>query len=136
MKVLKDPDFLYAAPDMTACAAFCKESRMKFASATKFDRKSGVAEWRDLRFLFPRTHTDSSVLGYSEPSLRNCAGRRGPLSADSPRPEQPLAPPPVTAYRLAIAIWLEMRQICEDSPSLATKCYGMNLLGESKHQIA
>ena len=24
-----------------ACAAFCKESRMKFASATKLDRKSG-----------------------------------------------------------------------------------------------
>ncbi len=26
-----------------ACAAFRKESRMKFADATKFDRKSGVA---------------------------------------------------------------------------------------------
>jgi hypothetical protein len=29
-----DPDFLYAAPDMTACAAFSKESRMRFANAT------------------------------------------------------------------------------------------------------
>jgi hypothetical protein len=29
-----DPDFLDAAPDMTACAAFSKESRMKFANAT------------------------------------------------------------------------------------------------------
>jgi hypothetical protein len=36
-----DPDFLYAAPDTTACAAFSKESRMKFANATKFHRKSG-----------------------------------------------------------------------------------------------
>jgi hypothetical protein len=26
-----DPDFLYLAPDMTACAAFSKESRMRFA---------------------------------------------------------------------------------------------------------
>jgi hypothetical protein len=34
------------------CAAFRKESRMKFANATNFDRKSGVAQWRDLRFLF------------------------------------------------------------------------------------
>ena len=25
---------------------------MKFTSATKFNRKSGGAEWRDLRFLF------------------------------------------------------------------------------------
>ena len=36
-----DPDFLYAAPDMTACAAFSKESRVKFANATKLHRKSG-----------------------------------------------------------------------------------------------
>jgi hypothetical protein len=38
-----DPDFLYAAPDATAYAAFCKESRMKCAGATKLHRKSGVA---------------------------------------------------------------------------------------------
>ncbi len=35
-----DPDFLYAAPDITACAAFSKESRMRFANATKLHRKS------------------------------------------------------------------------------------------------
>ena len=35
-----DPDFLYAAPDMTACAAFSKESRMRCANATKPHRKS------------------------------------------------------------------------------------------------
>ena len=34
------------------CAAFSKESRMKFAKATKFDRKSGVAQKRDLQFHF------------------------------------------------------------------------------------
>jgi hypothetical protein len=36
-----DPDFLYAAPAMFACAAFCKESRMKFLDSTKPHRKSG-----------------------------------------------------------------------------------------------
>jgi hypothetical protein len=43
------PDFLRAALDTTACAAFIKESRRKLASATNLNRKSGVAEWRDLR---------------------------------------------------------------------------------------
>jgi hypothetical protein len=38
-----DPDLLYAAPDMTACAAFSKESRMGCANATKLHRKSGKA---------------------------------------------------------------------------------------------
>jgi hypothetical protein len=42
----------YAALDKTACAAFRKESRMKLANATNLDRKSGVAQWRDLLFLF------------------------------------------------------------------------------------
>jgi hypothetical protein len=40
----------HAALETTACAAFSKESRMKFANATNTNRKSGVAEWRDLRF--------------------------------------------------------------------------------------
>jgi hypothetical protein len=38
----------HAALDKTACAAFIKESRMKFVSATNLNRKSGVAQWRDL----------------------------------------------------------------------------------------
>jgi hypothetical protein len=40
-----------------ACAAFSKESRMKFANATNVGRKSGVAQWRDLLFIlwFPRS---------------------------------------------------------------------------------
>src|ERR1700722_20848018 len=31
------------------CAAFSKESRMKLANATDLNRKSGVAQWKDLR---------------------------------------------------------------------------------------
>ena len=42
-----NPDFLYAALDATAYAAFVKESRKKRAGATKLDRKSGEA--RDQR---------------------------------------------------------------------------------------
>jgi hypothetical protein len=36
------PDFLHGAPPTPACAAFIKESRMKFANARKLHRKSGV----------------------------------------------------------------------------------------------
>jgi hypothetical protein len=42
-----------AAVDKAACAAFRKESRMKLAEPTKFNRKSGGAQWRDLQFLSP-----------------------------------------------------------------------------------
>jgi hypothetical protein len=45
----------HAAPDKTAYAPFFKERRMVFANATNFYRKSGVAEGRDLRFLFGLT---------------------------------------------------------------------------------
>jgi len=51
----------HAALDIATYAAFIKESRMKFASATNFYRKSGVAEWRDLRFSFS-SHADSKAL--------------------------------------------------------------------------
>jgi hypothetical protein len=37
------PDFLLRSASHRRCAAFLKESRMKFANATKPDRKSGVA---------------------------------------------------------------------------------------------
>src|ERR1700691_1195718 len=40
-KWAKDPDFLYAALSMAACAAFIKESRRKLAELTKPHRKSG-----------------------------------------------------------------------------------------------
>ncbi len=40
-KGAKDPDFLLRRPTMVACAAFLKESRMKFVDPTKPNRKSG-----------------------------------------------------------------------------------------------
>jgi hypothetical protein len=45
-----DPDFLHVAPSKTACAAFSKKSRMRFANANKLHRKSGGAKPRDLQF--------------------------------------------------------------------------------------
>ena len=41
MKKTGDLDFLYTAPPIFACAAFCKESRMRFLDRTKPHRKSG-----------------------------------------------------------------------------------------------
>jgi len=43
----------HAALDKAAYAPFCKERRMKCISATKFHRKSGGAQWRDLQFCGP-----------------------------------------------------------------------------------
>jgi hypothetical protein len=40
-KKMANPDFLHAALDTNACAAFSKESRMKCANAIKLHRKSG-----------------------------------------------------------------------------------------------
>ena len=51
----------HAALDKTACAPFLKERRMTFANATNIHRKSGVAQWRDLRFSFS-SHADSKAL--------------------------------------------------------------------------
>jgi hypothetical protein len=39
---LRGPDFLYAALDTTARAAFIKESRMKCINANRLHRKSGA----------------------------------------------------------------------------------------------
>ena len=50
---------------------------MKFANATNLNRKSGVAQWRDLRFLFPS-------------SLRNCGA--------SPHPVVPATTPVAASY--------------------------------------
>jgi tetratricopeptide (TPR) repeat protein len=49
------PDFLYAALDKVACAAFIEESRMNFANATKLHRKSGVFPLKRLGVLTIRT---------------------------------------------------------------------------------
>ena len=43
----------HAALETTACAAFRKESRMTFANATNINRKSGVAEGRNLLCAIP-----------------------------------------------------------------------------------
>jgi hypothetical protein len=37
----------------TTCAVFLKENRMMSINATALDRKSGGAQWRDLRFSGP-----------------------------------------------------------------------------------
>jgi hypothetical protein len=42
-----NPDFMYAALDATAYAAFVKESRKKRTGATKLHRKSGEANDRN-----------------------------------------------------------------------------------------
>jgi hypothetical protein len=41
---------------MTACAAFSKESRMRFINANKLDRKSGGPKRRDLQFPSTLSH--------------------------------------------------------------------------------
>ena|SRR5271156_578167 len=47
---------------MTACAAFSKESRIRFANANKLDRKSGGAKSRDLQFSFLTYGSRKSVV--------------------------------------------------------------------------
>jgi hypothetical protein len=56
---------------------------MKFANATKLDRKSGVAEWRDLQFLFsPLRWRDVARVDHSNASvahvtyMRKCSAIR------------------------------------------------------------
>ena len=53
--MMGDPDFLYAALETTACAAFSEESRMKFVNATKLDRKSGGSPSRAFMFNLRRS---------------------------------------------------------------------------------
>ena len=43
----------FGLPATTTCAALRKESRMQIIEATGLRRKSGGAEWRDLRFSGP-----------------------------------------------------------------------------------
>ena len=61
--------------DKAACAPFRKEGRMKCTNATKSDRKSRVAKWRDMLFILlsiesewkrhrPLCHPDRSVPGF------------------------------------------------------------------------
>jgi hypothetical protein len=43
----------HVALDKAAYAPFRKEGRMRCDNATNSNRKSGVAQWRDLLFIFP-----------------------------------------------------------------------------------
>jgi hypothetical protein len=45
------PNFLYVVLDMTACAPFIKERRMKFAKPTEVRRKSGIWGTRHPEFV-------------------------------------------------------------------------------------
>ena len=57
-----EPEFPATRHSSTAtCAAFSKESRMKFANATQFDRKSGVAQRRDLQFAFMEKRNPEAI---------------------------------------------------------------------------
>jgi hypothetical protein len=58
-----DPDFLYVAPSITACAAFSEESRMRLANATELHRKSGGAKPRDLQCASPERNCASASPG-------------------------------------------------------------------------
>ena len=49
-----------AAPNRSTCAAFRRESRMKLTEPNEFNRKSGGAKWRDLRF-FSEISSSSAV---------------------------------------------------------------------------
>jgi hypothetical protein len=49
----RTPDSCHATHDRTACAAFCKESRMKLVNAIKLDRNPGDAEGSAVR-LYPK----------------------------------------------------------------------------------
>src|SRR5882757_1751469 len=60
----------HAALDKARCAPFFEERRTMFANATYFDRKSGVAQWRDLRFFSVLTQT-------LRPSRTFCCADRG-----------------------------------------------------------
>jgi hypothetical protein len=65
-----------AVLDSATCAAFVKESRIKIANVTKLNRKSGVAEWRDLRFLFGSPQIPNARrLQPSQPSQRGELGQ-------------------------------------------------------------
>ena len=64
------PDFLPHCLDRATCAAFRKESRMKFADATNLDKKSGVAQWRDLRSS-PRAKTATTTVSFARSPARS-----------------------------------------------------------------
>ena len=64
----------HAALDKTTCAPFRKEGRMKRTNATKFTRKFGIAERRDLQFCRPFLEMFFDTSPVSEP----CAATYSP----------------------------------------------------------
>jgi hypothetical protein len=64
------PDFLHGAPPTSACAAFIKESRLKFDNARELDRKSGV---RSGEHGAPVPDLDPRLRTLGDPSLTSVA---------------------------------------------------------------
>jgi hypothetical protein len=68
------PNFLRAAPDTIACAAFIKESRMKFATPTSSTGNRGcgapVDSWHHEILRPVGSHADSNSPGFSRPALK------------------------------------------------------------------
>ena len=65
-----------AALETAACAPFSKERRMKFANATKFNRKSGETEGSAV----PRTFPGKVFRRYTNVHLRGALHQRGSAS--------------------------------------------------------
>ena len=68
MWVKDDPDFLREALAIATCAAFIKDTRMKFREANKVDRKSGRAHQRS---VFSYSRKLNSHSGRSRGTLLN-----------------------------------------------------------------
>ena len=73
------PDFLQGAPPTGACAAFIKESRMKFVNARDLDRKSGCTLWlieghpsREEGFVFCSNRGAADELGIEANADLDC----------------------------------------------------------------
>ena len=94
-KTARDPDFLYAAPDTTASAAFIKESRMRFANATSSPGNPG-----DPRLLLGMQQmiVRPQAVGAVEPD----SGREIVQPTDNPAINQALATEAMSAYEVQL----------------------------------
>jgi hypothetical protein len=73
----------HATLDEAAYAPFRKEGRMKCVNATKSNRKSGVAQWRDLQFRGHPLEMFSAFSANASDLLRSAVGRAWPPSPQS-----------------------------------------------------
>jgi hypothetical protein len=72
-----------------------------------------VAQWRDLLYFSSSSHTDSNVLGYSQPSLRDLSWRSNRMAAlDSSSLAE------MDAGYLAVVFDLSQRTSCQASVEL------------------